>query len=271
MVGTLIKHEVRRTLPAIAAVYGVAAVSILTAGLLAASNIPVLSQMGMVIVVTLLGGTTFGLQVYLARDFWSTGFGQQGYLTHSLPLPGRVILRARLLWAAAVAAFASIWMAVMALVSIIFLTPAFMPGADGLAALRQALEVIAQHTEPWHLVVLFLLLWLGNAANQFNLYFAASLGSSPRLVGLGAAGPVLVWIVSGFVFQLLSLLSLLIPLAYTDTRAGHQVQVVNILAMIGRNTDTFFLPLGWVFTLIACVVVIVLWMRHVWDRQISLR
>lgn len=271
MVGTLIKHEVRRTLPVIAAVFGVSAVSIVTAGLFAASNIAVLSQTGMVIVVTLLGGTTFGLQVYLARDFWSTGFGQQGYLTHSLPLPGRSILRARLLWAVAVAAFASVWMAAMTMVSVIFLTPAFMPGADGLAALRQVLEVIAQHTQPWHLVALFLLLWLGNTANQLNLYLAASLGSTPRLVGLGAAGPVLVWIISGFVFQLLSFLSLLIPVAYMDTGAGHRVQVVDILAVVGRHSDTFFLPLGWVFILVACVVVILLWMRHVWDRQISLR
>ncbi|MDO5081842.1 hypothetical protein EII34_02140 [Arachnia propionica] len=272
MVGTLIKHETRRTLPALAVIHGIATLAILTGGLLASLTIPVLSELAVVLVMVLLSATWFAAQIWLAVDFWNTGFGQRGYLTHSLPVKGALILRARLVWAGIVAAFATVWMIVMGMVSVVLVTPMLNPGADGWERLATGIRVLDEATAPWQLVLLFLLGWFFVWAAQVNLYFAASLGSTPPLVGLGMGGPVLVWIGTWLVTQILGFASLLIPLAYTDLGSGAGVQVADVIRMLGvAERNQIVIPLGWLPLVMMGTVVLVFWMRHIWNHRISLR
>ena len=272
MVGTLIRHEARRTLPVVATVHGISTATIISGGLLASLSIPVLSQVAVVLVMVLLSATWFAVQIWLAFDFWGTGFGQRGYLTHSLPVKGGLILRARLLWAGIVSAFATLWMIVIGMLALVLVTPVLMPGTSGWESLTSGLRQLGETTELWQLVLLFLLGWFMIWASQVNLYFAVSFGSTPPLVGLGAGGPILAWIGTWVATQILALVSLLLPLAYTDLGTGPGLQVVDVVWMLGAiERDQVFIPLGWIPLVAAGTFVLVLWMGHIWNRRISLR
>ncbi|MDO5065812.1 MAG: hypothetical protein Q4D96_00840 [Propionibacteriaceae bacterium] len=266
----MIAHEARRTLPILGVIHGIATLSILTGNLLVSLRIPVLSELAVLLVVVLLCGTWFASQIWLAHDFWSTGFGERGYLTHSLPVKGSLILRARLLWAGLIAAFAAVWMAVMVIVTIPFMVPVMTPGKDGWETLATGLRLVGEVVPLWQLITLALLMWFSLWGGQVNLYFAASLGSTPPLVRLGIAGPILVWAGTWLVTQVLGFASLLIPLAYTDRGSGMKLEVVNVLEALAVEKDLPFIPVGWIPLVGAGIIAMVIWMRHIWNRRISL-
>lgn len=271
MVGTLIKHESRRTLPGLVTIHGISTAAILMAGVLAGLSIMVLSDLAVFILIVLLGGTLIVSQIYLAVDFWNTGFRQYGYLTHSLPVKGSLILRARLLWAAVVAAFSLVWVSVMTAVGVALMMPRVIPGSNGWQIVLDGLRSLWRVAEPWQLLLLVLLAWFFVWSWQVNLYFAASLGSTPRLVGLGVGGPILVWVLSWLAMQVIAGLSLLIPLGYGDLGDGVGLFVINVPEAMGMRRSLPFVPVGWIPLVMLSTVMILIWMRHIWNRRISLR
>ena len=95
MVRTLIKHEILRTGPMMGLILGVGALVLLGSGFLCHLNIPVISVVFGVFGLFLVGGMWPFIQLVLAVDFWRTSWGRMGYLTHSFPVRGSVILGAR--------------------------------------------------------------------------------------------------------------------------------------------------------------------------------
>lgn len=271
MVRKLIKHEILRTGPMMGLVFGVGTLVLLGSGFLTHLNIPVVSAVFGVFGLFLVGGMWPLSQLALAVDFWRTSWGRMGYLTHSLPVRGSAILGARLAWGAVVQAIALVWTALASLAMVYLGGPVFQ--GDGPAMEEAIPRFLASLGEllpwwQWALVVL-LALFLG----WFYLvmfYFAATIGSDPKLAGLGVAGPILTWIASYLVTSILFFGAIFLPIGLTHAGGGLDLGLVDTLHAY-QMKESKIIPLGWVVAMAVLVAACIPWMVHNWNRRISLR
>ena len=271
MVRTLIKHEVLRTGPMMGLILGVGTLVLLGSGFLTHLNIPVVSAVFGVFGLFLVGGMWPLSQLALAVDFWRTSWGRMGYLTHSLPVRGSAILGARLVWGAAVQVIALAWTVLASLAMAYLGGPVFQ--GDGPAMEEAIPRFLASLGEllPWWqwVLVVLLALFLG----WFYLvmfYFAATIGSDPKLAGLGVVGPILTWIASYLVTSILCFGAIFLPIGLTYAGGGLDLGLVDTLHAYQMKENNI-IPLGWVVAMVMLVAACIPWMVHNWNRRISLR
>lgn len=271
MIRNLIKHEALRTGPRAGTILGIFTLGMLSCGLFARFNFPVIST-----IIGWVGSTAIVLawpviNVFLAIDFWRTSWGRAGYLTHSLPVKGSMILWVRLLWGAVVQVIAFAW-TLLALFGNMYLSdPSFQGGNLPINGTFLLMSI----------GLLFLgWCWL------IQFYFAVTIGNDPRFADLGAAGPVITWVAVFMVSAVIAGVAIvLLPLGLDFTGGEVSLRVVDIWTLAARyqlenvsggipanmNGNITVMPFGWIFVPVVLVAACIPWMVHNWNRRISLR
>lgn len=277
MIGTLFAQEFRATRKNLVVTTGllllIAAVSLAFFAL----RIPVLGSLGTVlgiVSITLITPMVLGL---LVENYWRTMYGREGYLTMSLPVHGRTLFVAKVLYGLVIGAVA------LAVTGIGLLGGAMAfalgQGYEPLEFLRDGLQLV----QPWQV-------WLGGLAIALQLVFLVvvgaavmSIGAQARFNHLGFGAPVIGAVIVYIVMQLVTFAAIMfvpLGLVLTGPDAGTLVaqgMFDDVMAAIVSSGGTAagetpqVLGLGFTVTSVAVIIVMAWWGARSVDRRTSLR
>lgn len=103
MIGTIFAQDFRATRKTLATTVGILLIVTAVSLVLAALNVPVLGGFGLVLAIIasiLITPIVLGL---LAENYWRTMYGREGYFTMALPVGGRALFAAKVLYGATIA------------------------------------------------------------------------------------------------------------------------------------------------------------------------
>lgn len=270
---TLLKHEFLRTRGLLGLVGGIAVLVGASGILLALTGWPLLSTLGVLVVLVVTFGLVPAVQIVLTVDFWRSSFGRTGYLTHTLPRRGGTIFWAKLVWAW----LASLAAAAVAVGLFLLALPAATRGmggsvGDAYASLRDAWVGFTEIAPTWAVVAAVLstlamiLIW------PVQYYFAASVGSQAPMNRLGVGGPVLVGLGIYVATQVLVFLSFAaVPLAVGMEGGRLGLVPFDLFAEMAKGNDSAdVMPIGFLPALLVVSVVATAWSVRSWNRRVSL-
>lgn len=274
MIGTLLTHEylsTRRSLfTAIGITLLVAAVSLASAAL----RVPLLGGIGFgvgVVLVLLLTPIALAL---LAEHYWRTMYGRQGYFTMTLPVRGRTLFTAKILYGLIVS-FLALTLTLVGLVGVM-ITTSLSQGQPPLAALQSALDS-AQTSLIWFVAgVLILQLVFSVIAGAAIM----SIGAESRFNHLGFGAPVIGGVIVHFAMQILGLAAMLFipfglrvagPDAGSFVAQGMLSEFVASLNGTSQGSEPGTVGLGIVFVTLAAAVLLAWWGGRSVERRTSLR
>ena len=209
MFAKLFKHEFLATWRLLATVVGLIWLVSLTLMLPAWFNLSVIGPVGLVLAVIgfCVGGAV--PPVLLAVTYWRSMYSGRGYFTHSLPVRGRVIFGAKLLYANLVSLVAMVIGLGLAII-----LPGLTADRLGLVNLGEAWRAITDAVSPGRLWVLFALALVITVAEYVLVLSAISLGTRGALGRLGLGGPVISLAVAYTAIQILTVIAMFaIPVA----------------------------------------------------------
>ncbi len=209
MVGKLMKHEFLRTrgplgLAALIALL-IAAVAY---GLALISPVVAMFPFGVAFTIALV--FAFGVQIYLAVDFYRSSFGRRGYLTHTLPVRGSALVGAKLVYAMLVTVAAVLWAMVLLLVC---LATAVELGMITYELFWSGFRELFG-SAPWFVWFLGLNLLALLISTIVQYYFSVAVGSEAWINRTGAMGPVITFLIVYAAFQVIAIVAFLIPPSY---------------------------------------------------------
>lgn len=271
MVGKLIKHEAIRTRGMLATIFGAAALLAVVGSLMAATQWPVIAQFGLVVSLVGAVGVLPATQLALGIDYWQTSYRRIGYFTQTLPVKGSTIYWAKLAWGA-IAVVASLVVALL-LGAITFMGSAGSLGyapLDIFGLVGEFLFEVAAVLPWWGWIAAPLALLLLILFTLFQYYFAASIGSEKRFVGMGVGGPVLVWFGLYVVLQVVLMAFMIIPLGLGVEGGSLALASENYLQLIVNDIEPATVPIGFLPGFLLASVILV-WRTVVsWNRKVSL-
>lgn len=237
MLGKLIKNEFKSNLHSIGMIYVVAAAAIV---LMAASYIADITWISALATMVLLAAGFIAVVVTFVSvisNFQKTLFGQQGYLSFTLPVSSGQLLTAK-----AITSFA--WMLLSYLVAIaifigVYLYATAMIGEDVKAAIEIMLAMFdtfpSKGTIRVALLLVAVVIFIRIVVLIAQLYFAITLANTRALQKLGGFAAVAVFFAVFIVMQVISLLlSQYVPLSIVLTGEG----------IFYSTTSTMANPLG---------------------------
>ncbi|MDO5677645.1 MAG: hypothetical protein Q4G35_09105 [Propionibacteriaceae bacterium] len=270
MVGTLIKHEARRTLRW----YGLillAGVVIVGFAYLATVLLPPPLQ-GFFSVLTFLGtGALIGVvPIWLGIDFYRSSYSKTGYLTRALPVKGSTIYWTKLGFAYVL----SLGTILVGLVLGYVATLAFEIAAGGTVeavneSLRQLLHAIVNEVPLWVTLLILALVLLWPLTWLASYYFAAAVGSEAWASRMGVGGPILVWFLFYAASQIIGLLGALIPLQLFFGNGSPHIGFE--MLDFANIEDQQALPLGVFLAMFLLSAVAIVWASVSFDRKAELR
>lgn len=270
MFATLLKHEARLQGPTMLVFTGIALV-IYAAGILAAlTRIPAIAGFGLITSLTASGLIMVAFPAYLLIRYYQSLYGREGYLTMALPVRSGTLYAAKFTWASLT------WLASTVVVLILWLGLVLLQTsaqgatvADLTAAVREGLAQMPPAFPA--MVVLGIVVSMVLYLAQFA--WVVTFGMEERFRSLGIGGPVVVWVVSYAVMQVLATLAIiLIPLGATPDLSG--LVFTSFLPEMTRslnNEEPAFVPLGWVVVLVLTAPVFVVWTLRSMKHHTSLR
>ena len=203
MIGTLIGQEFRETRKSLLTTLGISLLVIASSFLVAALRLPVIGDIAFglgVVVTVLLSPLALAL---LTASYWRTMYGREGYFTMTLPVRGRTIFWAKVLYAIAVSVVALV-LTVLGIVAALAVF-AITQGMEASAFLREGLDTL----DPG-------IAWFIGVALVFQMIFFViagaalmSIGARGRFNHLGFGAPVIGAVILYFVMQFLSFLAML--------------------------------------------------------------
>ena len=182
MTTTLLAHEFRRTGGTVASVLGGAALVVLVGSLLALTDWPLLATLGVVAGFAAVAVLLPILCLALGIEYWRSAYGRSGYLTHSLPVAGSRIYAVRLLHGLIVSVVGTV-VAGLLLLPLLAASVAH-EAPTGTSALSYVLDTGRQGlsaANPLVVVAVVVAVVLAAWGGLVCFYFAASIGSGPRL------------------------------------------------------------------------------------------
>ncbi|OYN87936.1 hypothetical protein [Parenemella sanctibonifatiensis] len=260
---TLLKHEFLRTRSLLGLLFGAALAVVAVAVVFVMTDLPLFSSLGaqlILIAPTVLVGA---LPLVLGIDYWRSSHGRTGYFTQTLPIPGPRIFAAKLVWSFTVILAALVWALALVLIGSALTVPNFGATLQELWTSTTALLPL-----PILVVGVLVMVWMLVSA-PVQYFFAASVGSEARFGRLGAAaGPIIVFTVLYFVYQVLVLAAMfLLPLAIGPSGGGIGLIIINLTELASSND---IVPLGFVPVMVL-VPVVLIWRTAVsWKSKISL-
>ncbi|MFE6996366.1 hypothetical protein ACFVAE_10440 [Microbacterium sp. NPDC057659] len=272
MIATLFGQEFRSTRKNLLAVIGtvvlVAAVSLVFAAL----NVPILGGIGLYLGIVAFILLVPIVLVVLAENYWRTMYGREGYFTMAIPVRGRTLFTAKLLYGL-----------VGSLIALVVTAAGLLVGAVVFA--------MPQSDDPWGLVVDGLsavepwMVWLGALSIVLQLAYLVVAGSAMMTIGaegrfnhLGFGSPVIGAIVLYLVMQIVTFIGILfIPfgIRLSGPDAGQLVpqsmldDVMKAIDNPGYQPEV--LGLGFVITTLVVMVVLAWWGARSVERHTSLR
>lgn len=268
---TLVTHEWLRTRGPLATLFGLIALVGVVGSLLGASGWPLLSPLGMALGFLAAVAAVPATQLVLAADYWRSGYGRTGYFTHSLPIRGARIYRVKLAWAMLASLAAIVLTVILALVAWwAFARISEAPGPSW-AGLVDVWEAVTAAAPAWMIVagVLVMLAWV--LVWPVFYYFSVSIGHERRLAGLGAGGPIVVFVLVYIAMQALSLLGMaVLPFG---VRMGEEVGLVSFNLVdelaAGANTGDV-MPIGFIGAMVLLAGFCMWRTARSWNRKVSL-
>ncbi len=268
MVSALMKHEALRTTPMLGACLGIATLVVVLACGLTRLSIPGLPQFAALLAVAVSAGIPVVINIVMAIDFWRTGWGRQGYFTHSIPARGSTILAARILWSVSVVVLSVL----CALIAVIFTLwvcgPVFQgDGPSFEMVLTRFLGSMHQIMPWWQWVIAFGLVLFVVWFHLLGFYFPATIGSGPRWASLGSSGPIVVWAITYLLVNLTLVASVALPFGLDYAPGGWRLRIIDATWNFSERN----FPAGIILAMVVITVVFLVWMSRSWNRRISLR
>ncbi|MFD2674605.1 hypothetical protein [Gulosibacter bifidus] len=275
MIAKLFKHEFLRTRIRLLQIIGVSVLVVAAAALFGAMQVPVLSPIFLLLAVLTVIALVPGTQCYLAFDYYRTGFGKEGYLTHALPVRGGKIFTAKLLWAFVV----SVVMLVLAVLMLAAIWPLLVAEEPELPrnlfeGISMFWNAIAASLPAWLLVLITVCGLLMVLSMPVNLYFAIAVGCESKLRRFGIGGIVLAFVILYVCMQLLYFVSIVgVPwgigeLPNVPGQAG--LIPVDYLGALTANASPEAFPLG-ILPASMLAIALAIWRTHrSWNKKVSL-
>lgn len=272
MTTTLLKHEWLRTRGTLGMLFGFLALVVILGSLLAATGWALLSSLGLLLAILGLFVLVPATQLLLAADYWRSGYGRTGYFTHSIPARGSTIYRAKLAWAM-IASFAALVLTVL-----LGLAAWWVVSFQESLPLRPISELgsfwsfIREVAPVWVIVAGILLLVFSVVLWPICYYFAVSVGHESRFAGMGAAGPIVVFVVLYVCIQITSLIGMA-AIPFGLGMDGDTLGVVPFNAMselAAGNSDSDIMPISFLLTM-SLVLAFCAWRTaRSWNRKVAL-
>lgn len=253
MVGKLLKHEFLRTRGPLLMAGAIAAVICLAAYGLAhispfLANVPFFAGFAVAVVFT------FGIQLYLAVDFYRSSFGRRGYFTHTLPVKGSTLVLTKVVYALLVTTVALLFSAGLL---IICLLTADVLGIVGWDTFWVGLREVFGYAD-WF--VWFMLISIAGViiATVVQYYFAVAVGSEAWINRSGWLGPVVVFLIVYVVMQIVSLLAFVIPPSYDPIlqEFSWQMPIVDLLQAESTSGYAGIPVSAFALTYVVCAVLV---------------
>lgn len=233
MIGTLFAQEFRSTRKALFTSIGIALLVATVSFVTAALRVPLLGGLGLgvgLIAVILI--TPLAL-VLLAEHYWRTMYGRQGYFTMTLPVHGRQLFFAKVLYGLVTTAVA-LGITLLGLVAA-SVAVSLSQGHESFSLLRSLLDTL-QAPMLWFIA--------GALALQFTFTVVAgaalmSIGAEGRFNHLGFGAPVIGGVITYFAMQILGLAAMLfVPFGLRI--AGPDAGTFVAQGMLGEFMDSVF-------------------------------
>ena len=271
MLSTILKHEFHRTKQPLALLFGVASLALLVSVALTLTGLPAITTIAGFGATLVVGAFLWITILWLALDFYASNFGNQRYLTHSLPIPSSKLLWAKLLYAWGVALVALVWFAAGFFVSTTLM--GVTSGVSLAQAWSRQIDVVRQilsEQPAWVplglscVAVAFLLTYVIIA------FASISVGSEKRFNRWRIGGAVLVFVIIYLALQLLLLLGIVaIPLGVVPDTGPVEIAPFKLSELFVADTE--IVPLGFIPVMILTGAVL-LWRTHrSWSARIDLR
>lgn len=273
MMTTLLKHEWLHTRGTLGMLYGIVSLVVVLGSLLAATGWPLLSLLGIMLAMGCLLMLVPAAQLLLVADFWRTGYGRTGYFTHSIPVRGATIFRAKLAWAL-IASLASLILAVLlGLVSRGLMVLLAQSSETPFDFFGDTWSTFISVAPGWMIVVGPLLLLASILVWPVYYYFAVSVGHESRFAEMGAAGPIVIFVILYICIQIAAFLGMvLIPFAVGMEGGSLGIVPFNVLSEMaaGANGDTEVMPVGFVASMGLLLVYCAWRTARSWNRKVAL-
>lgn len=272
MAGKLMKHEALRTRGLLGALFGGAAVLVALGALLAYTQWPLLSGVGLAVAAGCSLGFVPTVQLLLGVDYWRSSYRDFGYFTQTLPVKGSTIYGAKLAWIMIVSLAALLWAVALGLVTWLGVTaPQGGTLGDIFRLIGDLLSATVGLVPTWVWVAAPLLLLLFLCFGPLQLLFSASVGSEQRLRNLGLGGPIIVWFITYLALQLLFLTSIVaVPFGLGMVDGQLKFVSLNFLELMRANSPSDVAPIGFVFGYLLAAPVLIWRTAWSWNRKVHL-
>ena len=264
MTATFFKHELRRTAKPLGLMFGITLVLALSVAALGAF---VHEIVFFILLIFVLGGYSLLFQVYLAVDFYRSTYGQGAILTHTLPVSGRRIYWTRLLWKI-------IETAVSGIVGVLILVIAlFLGGVLSNFNMQEFAAFwgeVVTHAPPlvWFVVAVSI---FSVISTPVTMMFVVVVGSGAWARRLGAAGPVITYIIYYVVAQVIGFTALALP----PSLDVNTMTVVSEAMLPGAFFDSEpadnLIPLGIYIPLVIATVIMAFVSAHLMQKRLEIR
>ncbi|GAA2179142.1 hypothetical protein GCM10009785_04650 [Brooklawnia cerclae] len=273
MVGTLIKHEWKRTRNMLAVVFGGVTGVVGLAGLATWFSVPVLNQVSLLVMVVAIVGLVLGTQALMVTDYWRSSYAKTGYFTQTLPIKGSTIYAVKMAWGSLVAIVAFLWAGALGAAAVVMTAPTRgLDAADAWGTVTDMWSALTGALGTGLAVAAVALVVLQPALYLVQFFFAVSFGLEGRFGRMGAGGPVITYAALYMVAQVVYLIGMFAVPLVVQVENG-QVRVIreSLLRLMAEGQDPNGLPLGLIPPLLIIPVALVWRTAISWSSKISLR
>ncbi len=277
MIGTLIAQDFRATRKSLVAVVGIALLVVAVSLTVTALRVPVIGGIGLVVGIVAAVALTLVVLGLLVENYWRTMYGREGYFTMTIPVRGRTLFFAKVVYGLIVAIVGAALSALGLVAAAIAF--ALSQGLEPFDFLRTGLGMV----EPW-------MAWFAAAALLLQIVYLVVVGAGVMSVGaqarynhLGFGAPLLGAVIVYLVMQVVTFAAIMVVpvgVVMVGPDAGAIVprgMLDAFIAALGADAATAngqppnVLGLGFVFTSAALIAVMAWWGARSVERHTSLR
>ncbi|MGO3146423.1 MAG: hypothetical protein ACTIJ6_01960 [Leucobacter sp.] len=277
MMNTLLAHEFRITRKRLAIAVGIATLVAAVSFLTALIDIPALRVLMVILGVIAVSVITPLVMAILVESYWRTMYGREGYFTMMLPVRGRTLFAAKVLYGC-IAVFVS------ALITLLLwaLGAASFAIASGFSV-EEDFDALWEVLSAMDVSLLVFLVFCILAQLAYTVIAGAtimSVGAQARFNHLGFGAPVIGAIIHYVGLQIISLAAMLfVPIGMIITGTGEMKLVgeamlsdfIRAMQEANFNGEPEVIGLGSVLVIVVLGVLFAWWGARSVERQTSLR
>ena len=233
-------------------------------------RVPLLAELGRVAAVGACLLLAIGVPVHLLLRYYASMYGREGYLTQAVPAKHTTLYAAKFTWA-----FGTWAVALILTATLVYGLAVAQTIASGGTASDAWDAVTSSLANANRTAVVLGAAWfiIGLLTYVAQFGWVVTFGMEDRFRSLGLGGPVIMWLASYLILQVLMLATMmLIPLGVTlDFSELVFETFLTQLPAAMAGTDPTFIPLGWLPVILATLPIYVLWTLRSLKNHTSLR